>query len=610
MAATSASSQMSSNNMENFPCSYERIVKPLTRFIISAGLELNLGASPSFVNFMEKLNPNSRKVKQRTVIKEARKEFVNLRKELHSTFASLSHRVGLACDVWRNETTLDFIRITAHWIDSDWTVQRRIINFKVLELPICAANISDIVIKSVNAWGIKGKTFSVTVDDVCDYDDAVEDLKNALHPILDGKLFRVRCACRALNSCIQDGLDFVSEHLNKIRNGIALPVHYPERFVNLCEKYGLEPKFIMFDDEARWDSTRNMLKSCMPYKDVLAEFVAANWPDDESVAISEQDWEVASVYCRFLDVFYEAVDYVSRNYYPSSSGLLLHLVNIAKLFSEYKGSGLEEKILVMEEKFLKHYDRIPDLYFLAAVMDPRIKLSGCECLLESFYQCTDNMKVNVEAEKIELSNLLHKMFNLYASQSSKMHRPTSSEPSASCTTSAFAWSLISQKKQKAADSAIDELTFYLQAPHQNFEHEMKDFDILAWWKNHEVIYPVLSTMARDLLTTPLSTLAPDYAFVINEEKEIMDKSYHLRGLRILEMYTCLKDWFNAEWRTQGEREPLDDEESSFVFEDLAITSHEGLEAPKTHIRRFLEGPTTNLPRFLKRPRTHFPSFSH
>ena len=33
------------------------------------------------------------------------------------------------------------------------------------------------------------------------------------------------------------------------------------------------------------------------------------------------------------------------------------------------------------------------------------------------------------------------------------------------------------------------------------------FDILAWWKQQENIYPVLATMARDLLTIPMSFVA-------------------------------------------------------------------------------------------------------
>ncbi|KAK6148859.1 hypothetical protein DH2020_016384 [Rehmannia glutinosa] len=577
MADNSVSSQVGSNEIENetetLPYSHELMIKKITRCTISLGLSLNQIATPSFVPFMKALNPHYELIDHRDVIKEAIKEFADLKKELLSTFASLSHRVALACDVWRNENELDFIRITAHWIDSDWSMQRRIINFKMLDFP-CAASISDPVVKSLDAWGIKDKTFSLTVDDVCDNADAVGEIKNAVHPILDGKLFRVRCVNRVLSLCILDGLDLVNEMLTKIRNGFGKPVFNPESYISLCEKYGLKPKYNMFDDGYNWDSTLEMLKRCMPYKDVLNEFIARHWPDEKSDEITEQDWEVASIYIRFLNVFYEAVDCISSNYCPTSSGVLLQLVNIAKLFSEYRGSVMfEEKFLPMEEKFLKHYDKIPDLFCLATVMDPRIKLSGCECLLESFYQCTDNTKVNLEEEKKEISNLLHEMYNVYTSQSSEKQQP-SSEPSASFRTSDFAWSLISQKKRKTENPAFNELTFYLESPHVFEEY----FDLLTWWESHELMYPVLATMARDLLTTPASTLAPDCAFMRNVEKKIKDKSYHLNGA-FLEIYTCLRDWFNAELGSQGDREPYDEEEMCCEFDDQEIPVHEELEDP-------------------------------
>ncbi|EYU21540.1 hypothetical protein MIMGU_mgv1a002740mg [Erythranthe guttata] len=498
--------------------SHEVMVKEITRLIFTEGLHLNFGERPAFVQFVKKaLNPNYREVTKSEVLTEGKKEFANMMKELRSIFASPSRRVSLALDVWRKEGGFTYVRVTAHWMDSDWSMQRRIIGFKPLEFPISGANVSDPIKSFIEAWAINDKISSVTVDDVTDCADAVGDLKNFIHPILDGKLFRVRCVCRVLSSCILEGLKVVRRHINKIR-GFDFPL----------------------DDSIGWDDTREMLKRSVHYKDVVNEYIATRPPDSKFKEINEHDWEVVSVYIRFLDVFYEAVDFVSRNYYPSSSGVLLHLVNIAKLFSEYRGKN-----------FLKHYGRIPDLFSLAAVMDPRLKLSGCECLIESYYQCMNKMEVNVEQEKKQVSNLLHEMFNEYASNASRCgsEQPSSPELSAPLNTSGFAWSLISERKRKKTDSVFDELAFYLQAP-LVFEKETGDFDILGWWKTHSVTYPVLADMARDLLTTAVSTLAPDCAFVRNEEKKIMENSRPV-GFGLLEMRVCLSSWFNGDGTTRG-----------------------------------------------------------
>lgn len=39
-----------------------------------------------------------------------------------------------------------------------------------------------------------------------------------------------------------------------------------------------------------------------------------------------------------------------------------------------------------------------------------------------------------------------------------------------------------------------------------------NFDILVWWKNNSSQYPILSTMAKDILAIPVSTVASESAF--------------------------------------------------------------------------------------------------
>ncbi|KAL3631873.1 hypothetical protein CASFOL_024857 [Castilleja foliolosa] len=552
------SDSSTSSNDSNTPP--ERAIQALTKYIFSSGLSLDLCASPGFVQFSQAINPYYKNIEQKAVLKQARQDYSKMRKQLHSLFASLNNKIALSCDIWRNEYSEDYVRITTHWIDTDWCMHKRIISFKMFDLPFSSDPIMTTVYNS--NWGIKDKIISITVDDLCHNDEVFMSICDKTPPILDGKLFHVRCASHALGSCITSGLSAVCQHITNIRNGFQKPGDQPDSYILLCKKHGLRPRYGITDCGYSWDATWEMLRRCLPYKDVLEEFFEAHWPDEE--IITKLDWEIASVFTRFLEVFYEAVDCVSVNYYPSSSGILLRLVNIAKLFSEYRGSVVfGEKIAVMEKKFLEHYEKIPDLYCLAAIMDPRIKLSGCECLMESFYQCTDSKKISFEQEMTNVSDLLRKMYNHYASM---YHQTQPPKKSSSCSgTSGFAWSLIGETKQKTEGLVFDELEFYLKSPHK-FE-DIEGFDILKWWCNQESFYPVLATMARDLFTTPVSTLAADCAFDINPEKNIRDKSFYMDGHRTMKMYACLKDWYNAEGRTQGKREPYYEDERWYDLED-------------------------------------------
>jgi hypothetical protein len=42
--------------------------------------------------------------------------------------------------------------------------------------------------------------------------------------------------------------------------------------------------------------------------------------------------------------------------------------------------------------------------------------------------------------------------------------------------------------------------------------EEGDFDVLLWWKQICLAYPVISIMARDVLATPVSTVASKSVF--------------------------------------------------------------------------------------------------
>ncbi|KAK1434787.1 hypothetical protein QVD17_00540 [Tagetes erecta] len=74
-------------------------------------------------------------------------------------------------------------------------------------------------------------------------------------------------------------------------------------------------------------------------------------------------------------------------------------------------------------------------------------------------------------------------------------------------------------------------------------NDIDSFDILAWWKGREAEFPVLSAMARDLLSSQASTVASESAF------STCGRVISLRRTRLsteaVEMCICLKDHLDA-----------------------------------------------------------------
>ncbi|GKA65643.1 zinc finger BED domain-containing protein RICESLEEPER 2 [Tanacetum coccineum] len=80
------------------------------------------------------------------------------------------------------------------------------------------------------------------------------------------------------------------------------------------------------------------------------------------------------------------------------------------------------------------------------------------------------------------------------------------------------------------------------------QEEFNNFDILSWWKGRQTQFPVLSIMARDLLSVQASTVASESAFSLS------GRVLSIRRTKLtpasLEMCICLKDHLDAQERIQ------------------------------------------------------------
>ena len=86
---------------------------------------------------------------------------------------------------------------------------------------------------------------------------------------------------------------------------------------------------------------------------------------------------------------------------------------------------------------------------------------------------------------------------------------------------------------------------YLSVETIPFE-DNEDFDILEWWKKQQIKYPVLSIIARDVLTVPVSTVSSEAVF--SAGGRVVRKKRCNLSLEAIEAIVCLKDWNLADKR--------------------------------------------------------------
>jgi hypothetical protein len=152
---------------------------------------------------------------------------------------------------------------------------------------------------------------------------------------------------------------------------------------------------------------------------------------------------------------------------------------------------------------------------------------------------------------------------IYASDcTSEFSYPGSTTPNLGSGTSAFA--LLQQAHSSAGLSSLDtELSSYLDSDTlQKFD---EDFNILSWWHEHKLSYPVLSILARDVISVLVSTISSESAFSLCGG--IIEEWRRRLAPEMVELLFCMKDWELGEARGQH---CTQDQELEDAFEGLYL----------------------------------------
>ena len=75
-----------------------------------------------------------------------------------------------------------------------------------------------------------------------------------------------------------------------------------------------------------------------------------------------------------------------------------------------------------------------------------------------------------------------------------------------------------------------------------------DLNLLTLWRQYENMFPILSKMARDVHSIPVSTVSSESAF--SSSGRIIDDRRHSLKSEMVEALTIYKDWCQHEHRSQ------------------------------------------------------------
>jgi hypothetical protein len=98
----------------------------------------------------------------------------------------------------------------------------------------------------------------------------------------------------------------------------------------------------------------------------------------------------------------------------------------------------------------------------------------------------------------------------------------------------------------SSPSSLSELSSYLDS-----DTETKfgpDFNILSWWQRHNQTYPILSILARDVMTVPVSTISSESTFSL--ASRVLEEQRRWLTTDMVEVLSCIKDWGLADQHKQ------------------------------------------------------------
>ncbi|KAK9284185.1 hypothetical protein L1049_023353 [Liquidambar formosana] len=152
--------------------------------------------------FMKTVSPHWQKISRTTSKMDCVAVYENEKRRLMALLKNVN-RISITTDLWKSGQDIQYMVVTGHFINSDWKLQKRILNFVDVPPPHSGVAIADALYKCFLEWGIENKVATVTVDNASYNDAAVRNLKDnfALKNKLmfGGKIFHVRCTAHIIN---------------------------------------------------------------------------------------------------------------------------------------------------------------------------------------------------------------------------------------------------------------------------------------------------------------------------------------------------------------------------------------------------------------------------
>ncbi|KAG6524116.1 hypothetical protein ZIOFF_014007 [Zingiber officinale] len=188
---------------------------------------LHMVENSAFVSFVQSLQSQLNIFDANTMEGEILSIYCKEKQSLMHTFQIMPGRISLTVGLWTTSQTLGYICLSGQFIDSEWKLHRRMLNFFMVSSPHSQNALSVAISISLSDWNMKSKLFNITLDNDCSLHDIYgvnlrDHLSNKNALMLKGQFFVVRCYANILNVVAKDLITSIQEIAYNIRESVKL----------------------------------------------------------------------------------------------------------------------------------------------------------------------------------------------------------------------------------------------------------------------------------------------------------------------------------------------------------------------------------------------------
>ncbi|XP_026451703.1 zinc finger BED domain-containing protein RICESLEEPER 2-like [Papaver somniferum] len=272
-------------------------------------------------------------------------------------------RICLTSDMWTSVTTTGYISLIAHYLDKDWVLQKKLLNFSPLSPPHTALIVKEGLTK------------------------------------IDPAVLKIRASVKSLKK-------------SQVRK---------QKFLDIVEILGMSglKKGIRQDVKTRWNSTYLMLDSCILYKPVFSHLKLVD--SDYEDCPTNEEWEQIEVVTKFLKVFHELTKVFSGSKYPTSNLYFERICQVQVLLNKESRSNIEfirNMVKEMQAKFDSYWKELSPVLAMAVVLDPRSKMNFVKFTNSKLYPDERELECQVNKVHSNIKELFNEYYTLSSSRAS------------------------------------------------------------------------------------------------------------------------------------------------------------------------------------------------